>query len=372
VLIDRITKQFEGGSIKCGNYWEESKYGPIRINQISQTGGDDQTQTATTGFDFGMAASTPKTADTEQASHIKRVFEVTHDNHPEASPRKIVQIQCVSWPDFDVPESADVLLDLIRDVDEAFGEIYGTVKNLDRQEEPPVLVHCELIIRPSSHGLMAGSAGVGRTGSFIMVDSILDGLRRERNLPPPAQALKGTDSDIEPPRPVSSSDSSGEALPNPVSLLERSGMISTPIPEEVETEPLAAPVPKRMSLSHANMVDHQRQSLMQHRGNHPGPGSANSTQSHLGSGGQSYTSSENKSFNKIVSEGYTSLSVPFPFWRTVLIPSSGTERDMRATTVLEILEGIRVQRMSLVQSLRQFVFVHRGQSTLAIFRRQGD
>jgi protein tyrosine phosphatase len=30
--------------------------------------------------------------------------------------------------------------------------------------------------------------------------------------------------------------------------------------------------------------------------------------------------------------------------------------------VLEVLEGIRVQRMSLVQSLRQFVFVHRGQS----------
>jgi len=29
--------------------------------------------------------------------------------------------------------------------------------------------------------------------------------------------------------------------------------------------------------------------------------------------------------------------------------------------VLEVLEGIRVQRMSLVQSLRQFVFVHRGQ-----------
>jgi protein tyrosine phosphatase len=28
--------------------------------------------------------------------------------------------------------------------------------------------------------------------------------------------------------------------------------------------------------------------------------------------------------------------------------------------VLEVLEGMRVQRMSLVQSLRQFVFVHKG------------
>lgn len=30
--------------------------------------------------------------------------------------------------------------------------------------------------------------------------------------------------------------------------------------------------------------------------------------------------------------------------------------------VLEVLEGMRVQRMSLVQSLRQYVFVYRGTS----------
>lgn len=337
----------------------------MRVSQISQTGGDDKTQTATTGFDFGMAASTPKNADTEQASHIKRVFEVTNDDHPEASPRKIVQIQCVSWPDFDVPESADVLLDLIRDVDEAFGEIFGTAKNLDRQEEPPVLVHC--------------SAGVGRTGSFIMVDAILDGLRRERGLPPPAQALENHDDHPIAPRPTGSRHSSGDSA-NPVPNLERSAAIPTPIPEEVETAPVEPPAPKRMSLSHANMIDHQRQSFMQHRQDGPGSGSANSTHSRPPSVGQSYTSSENKSFGKMISDGNTSLSVSFLCRCALLIPSSGAGRDMRATTaskakgraatpladmenpVLEILEGIRVQRMSLVQSLRQFVFVHRGPS----------
>jgi len=141
MLTCRITKQFEGGSIKCGNYWEDKQYGPLRVHQVSHSGGEDKGQTATTGFDFGMAASTPKTKDTEQAAHIKRVFEVSNDDHPEAAPRKITQIQCVSWPDFDVPESADVLLDLIRDVDEAFVDVYGSGK--DRQEEPPVLVHCK-------------------------------------------------------------------------------------------------------------------------------------------------------------------------------------------------------------------------------------
>jgi protein tyrosine phosphatase len=41
-----------------------------------------------------------------------------------------------------------------------------------------------------------------------------------------------------------------------------------------------------------------------------------------------------------------------------------TPLDEMDNPVLEVLEGIRVQRMSLVQSLRQFVFVHRGQSSL--------
>jgi len=90
-----------------------------------------------------MATATPKSKDTEKAAHIKRVFEVTNDDHPESAPRKITQIQCVSWPDFDVPESADVLLDLIADVDEAFKDIYGASRNADRQDQPPILVHCK-------------------------------------------------------------------------------------------------------------------------------------------------------------------------------------------------------------------------------------
>jgi protein tyrosine phosphatase len=142
-LICRITKQFEGGSVKCGNYWEDKRYGPIRVHQVSQTGGEDKGQTANAGFDFGMAAATPQTTDTEKAVHIKRVFEVTNKDHPEAAPRKVTQIQCVSWPDFDVPESADVLLDLISDVDEAFKDIYGSSRNSERQDEPPILVHCK-------------------------------------------------------------------------------------------------------------------------------------------------------------------------------------------------------------------------------------
>lgn len=144
--VCRITKQFEGGSIKCGNYWEGLQYGPVRLQLVSQTGGEDKAYKPTTGFDFGMAASTtPRDEGGEPdkpVSHIKRVFHVTHKDYPDAKPREVVQIQCVSWPDFDVPHSADVLLSLIRQVDASFCDMFGSASNLDRQQVPPVLVHC--------------------------------------------------------------------------------------------------------------------------------------------------------------------------------------------------------------------------------------
>ena len=212
-----------------------------------------------------------------------------------------------------------------------------------------------------------GSAGVGRTGSFIVVDAILDGLRRERSA-----SLNQQDGEAKAvPRPIASRNSSSEST-NQVPNLERSVAMPTPIPEEPESAPNP---PKRMSLSHANMVDHQRQSFLQHRGNAAGSISANSTHSLTGSNGNhSYSSSERRAMSMAMNE----LSVPFPSWLAALTPSSGVGKDMRATTaskdtanaatplgemenpVLEVLEGIRVQRMSLVQSLRQFVFVHRG------------
>jgi hypothetical protein len=142
---------------------------------------------------------------------------------------------------------------------------------------------------------MTGSAGVGRTGSFIVVDAILDGLRRERFAPKPSQ-----DGEVDAaPRPIASRNSSADST-NPVPTLERSVGIPTPILEEPGVEP--AP-PKRMSLSHANMVDHQRQSSMQHRATAPGSGSANSTHSIPTSSGKvSYTSSERRAMAKTLAD----------------------------------------------------------------------
>jgi receptor-type tyrosine-protein phosphatase zeta len=58
--------------------------------------------------------------------------------------RKVVQLHCTKWPDFGVPDSYDVLKDLISEVD------------IRKQEvDKPIVVHC--------------SAGIGRTGTFVAI-----------------------------------------------------------------------------------------------------------------------------------------------------------------------------------------------------------
>ena len=164
--------------MKCGNYWQSQSYGSIQLKLVSQTGGEDHITGAHTGFDFGSAAATPQP---HSPTNIKRIFQVSHAKG--GPPRMVVQFQCVSWPDFDVPESSETLLSLIRDVDGAVDEMEGSDCCDDRTEVPPVLVHCEPDTHSSKRAIdRIGSAGVGRTGSFIVVDAIIDGLRRERKM----------------------------------------------------------------------------------------------------------------------------------------------------------------------------------------------
>jgi protein-tyrosine phosphatase len=139
------------------------QYGDLRLQFVSQTGGDDKALGASAGFDFGVAALAPQAESDRPQTNIKRTFKLWHKDSP-ANVRTVSQIQCVAWPDFDVPESPEILLRLMCDVDEAVEELCGG--GVDRCSIPPVLVHC--------------SAGIGRTGSYILADAVTDGLRRER------------------------------------------------------------------------------------------------------------------------------------------------------------------------------------------------
>ncbi|KAL7421980.1 phosphotyrosine-specific ptp2-like protein [Cryptotrichosporon argae] len=363
LVIVMLTKQFEGGLIKCGNYWSSGAYGNIRLELVLQAGGEDKAEGATTGFDFGQAATAKEPTPVEH--NIKRVFMLSNTNHPSAPPRRITQIQCVSWPDFDVPDSPDVIVDLIKDVGAAVDATLPAHAEADtaddRNETAPVLVHC--------------SAGVGRTGSFILVDAMLDGLRRERNAisgtrktpkrpvhaepVPPAYHLRhhssGGSGDS-----IASKNSSGSSLARAVSQLrsndeypnQSSNNLSAVFsesprnaadvtrppnasPMEIDAQPTGWPDSANHRFDYSNSEDgteQRRPSLV-----------------------STHTSSERQSDESIPRD----LDHPVPITASDMRHRTPSPLSDMSEPIAEVLEGMRVQRMSLVQSLRQYLFVHR-------------
>ncbi|KAH9855738.1 hypothetical protein C2E23DRAFT_882536 [Lenzites betulinus] len=225
-VIVMLTREIEGSSIKCGKYWEEGAYGSLRLRLVETNDTPEREQKRrdseiSSGF---FSAHLPKSKtqsglkvkkargekqDEEDASTIKRVFELTNAAYPLAPPRIVTQFQYLEWPDLNVPADPRGVLSLIRQVEDAVersrsegqkrwgeGPLYrqspgvrpnperptahtvvdGPIRSIDQvdpvtgvslvaKEHAPVLLHC--------------SAGVGRTGGFIAVDAVLDGVRRE-------------------------------------------------------------------------------------------------------------------------------------------------------------------------------------------------
>jgi len=75
---------------------------------------------------------------------IKRILEVTYGDLK----REVIQIQYTEWPDHGIPSAPDSFLQLIRFVNES------------RKDDSPILVHC--------------SAGIGRTGTFCLVNVLVE------------------------------------------------------------------------------------------------------------------------------------------------------------------------------------------------------
>ncbi|XP_047233435.1 receptor-type tyrosine-protein phosphatase H-like isoform X2 [Girardinichthys multiradiatus] len=130
--IVMVTNCIEAGRIKCEQYWPEDNkprcYGELIIS---------------------------KTSEDMESNWTLREFRVKHTNDSEE--RTVKHFHFTAWPDHGVPQGTEVLIHfrrLVRQHIESAGS------------KAPTVVHC--------------SAGVGRTGTIIALDVLLQQLEREQ------------------------------------------------------------------------------------------------------------------------------------------------------------------------------------------------
>lgn len=127
--IVMMTKLEERTRIKCDQYW------PTR------------------GTDTYGAMTVTITDVQELATYCIRTFQIHKFGYSER--REVKQFQFTAWPDHGVPDHPAPFLQFLR-----------RVRNMNPPDAGPMVVHC--------------SAGVGRTGCFIVIDSMLERMRHEK------------------------------------------------------------------------------------------------------------------------------------------------------------------------------------------------
>ncbi|XP_066299471.1 receptor-type tyrosine-protein phosphatase alpha-like [Branchiostoma lanceolatum] len=132
--IVMVTNLEEKGKKKCSQYWPDS--------------GD---KTYNPGGAYGVLNVKLEEA-VPMVDHVTRVFLLSKAR--ERRVRKVTHFHFIGWPDFGLPKSPTGLL-----------KFRKTVMSSLTSSDRPIVVHC--------------SAGVGRTGTFITVDAMLDMIKEE-------------------------------------------------------------------------------------------------------------------------------------------------------------------------------------------------
>ena len=228
-----LTREVENAMVKCGSYWTDTEYGPLRLELLS-TSPPMSPSAHTTSTDMsqqGFFAIREQNISTsrDQPALITRIFALRHTSYPGVPPRRITHLQYLEWSDMNVPDDPRGVLDLVQKLERVVAESTpgpspsgsmspGSVSgSLSGSQSPDTVPdqndygapflsptsasfgprgrrrgsewrHPELdpqtgiaafALHRTAPVLLHCSAGVGRTGGFITVDAILDGIRRE-------------------------------------------------------------------------------------------------------------------------------------------------------------------------------------------------
>ncbi|XP_037937457.1 tyrosine-protein phosphatase corkscrew [Teleopsis dalmanni] len=132
-VIVMTTKEFERGKPKCAKYWPDEgqckQFGHAKIQSLSENSTNDYTL---------------------------REFLFSWRDKPH---RRIFHYHFQIWPDHGVPGDPGCVLNFLHDVNTKQSQLMQAEEN-----SGPICVHC--------------SAGIGRTGTFIVIDMILDQINR--------------------------------------------------------------------------------------------------------------------------------------------------------------------------------------------------
>ena len=124
-----LNKIMEKGMVKCHQYWPVSRNNPMAYH------------------DVGYVVSLIK--ETDMGNFMIREIELLRIQTEEK--RVVYHFHYTAWPDFDVPQSPASFLDFLACIRE-----YGVLES----NSGPSVIHC--------------SAGIGRSGTFVLVDTCLE------------------------------------------------------------------------------------------------------------------------------------------------------------------------------------------------------
>lgn len=137
-IIIMTTKEIERGKVKCVRYWPELYKTDVIKKYTILNESENSTQ-----------------------DYTLRRFNVTKKDEPNIK-RTIYHFHFTAWPDHGVPSEPGRVLNILLDVNYRLQQI---MTGSNPPAQAVVCVHC--------------SAGIGRTGTFIVIDMILDQIRKE-------------------------------------------------------------------------------------------------------------------------------------------------------------------------------------------------